>query len=86
LRFLGHGPAAIGGMWRETARTIAHSGGLVSILTHCERGFSGNPGMLAAYRDFLHWITDLPDYEVVRPADLVDRLDRMEEDGDARVI
>jgi len=53
LRFLGHGPDAIVAMWKRCADRIRRSRGVVSLLTHCEARFSGNPAMLEAYRRFL---------------------------------
>lgn len=53
LRFLGHGPQAILDMWKSCADLIRRSRGQVSLLTHCEARFSGNPPMLDAYRRFL---------------------------------
>lgn len=53
LRFLGHTPGEIARLWIECAETIARSGGIVTLLTHCERRFSGNPAMLDTYRRFL---------------------------------
>lgn len=76
LRFLGHSPAQIGKLWRDTAGHIAASGGVVNLLTHCEAGFSGNEPMLRAYRSFLEWLTNDPRFEVMLPVALVDRLDR----------
>jgi len=75
LRFLGHAPAEIGALWRETALRIARSGGIVCLLTHCETGFSGNAPMLAQYRGFLEWVANDARFEFSRPVDLVDRLD-----------
>jgi hypothetical protein len=75
LQFLGYSSLAIGKLWREIAVTISRSGGVVSLLTHCERGFSGNNRMLAVYRDFLEWLASDSRFEFVRPADLVDRLE-----------
>lgn len=86
LRFLGHRPEAIGRIWRETTQIIVRSGGLVSILTHCERSFSGNAGMLAAYRNFLHWTAGEPGFEFVRPADLIARFDLIQAGADACAI
>jgi hypothetical protein len=48
---------------------------MVCLLTHCEAGFSGNPPMLAQYRAFLEWVATEPQFEFLRPVDLVDRLD-----------
>jgi peptidoglycan/xylan/chitin deacetylase (PgdA/CDA1 family) len=76
LRFMGFGPRDVGRLWCEVTETVAKSGGIVSLLTHCERSFSGNPGMLAAYREFLEWVAGEPRFEFVRPRDLVERLDR----------
>jgi hypothetical protein len=75
LRFLGYQPQAIGALWRDTAVTIARSGGIVSLLTHCESGFSGNPAMLAAYRGFLEWLAGDSRFEFTRADQLVERLD-----------
>jgi len=76
LRFLGHSPMEIGALWREIALHITRSGGLVCLLTHCESGFSGNPAMLAQYREFLTWVAAEPRFEFLRPMDLVQRLDQ----------
>jgi hypothetical protein len=75
LRFLGHSPAEIGALWRDTATRISRSGGMVCLLTHCEGGFSGNSPMLAQYRAFLEWVAAESRFEFLRPMDLVDRLD-----------
>jgi len=75
LRFLGHSPKEIGQMWRQAALRIHASGGTVNLLTHCEAGFSGNPPMLRAYREFLEWIAADSGFEVMLPAALVERLD-----------
>jgi peptidoglycan/xylan/chitin deacetylase (PgdA/CDA1 family) len=57
LRFFGHGPDEIRDLWIACARTIARSRGVVVLLTHCEKRFSGNPGMLQAYEDFMDFIS-----------------------------
>jgi hypothetical protein len=79
LRFLGYEPAEIGRLWRASAETIARSGGIVCLLTHCEAGFSGNAPMLAVYRDFLEWAASEPRYEFIRPSDLIMRLDQLQQ-------
>jgi peptidoglycan/xylan/chitin deacetylase (PgdA/CDA1 family) len=56
LRFLGHSPREIARLWIDCADLIGRSGGIVMLLTHCERRFSGNAGMLDAYRRFLHYV------------------------------
>jgi hypothetical protein len=78
LRFLGYDPPAIGTLWREMAETISRSGGIVSILTHCEKGFSGNPPMLAVYRGFLEWLANDARFAFMRSDALVDQLDGTE--------
>jgi peptidoglycan/xylan/chitin deacetylase (PgdA/CDA1 family) len=60
LRFLGFSPSEIADMWIDCARRIARSGGVVMLLTHCERRFSGTPPMLDAYRRFLDFIRSEP--------------------------
>jgi peptidoglycan/xylan/chitin deacetylase (PgdA/CDA1 family) len=61
LRFLGHSPREIARLWIECADLIARSRGIVMLLTHCERRFSGNPRMLDAYRRFLAFIAEAGD-------------------------
>jgi peptidoglycan/xylan/chitin deacetylase (PgdA/CDA1 family) len=75
LRFLGHGPREIGRVWRDVAERIWASGGVVSLLTHCEARFSGNRAMLRVYEDFLAWLAADPRFEFVLPNELVARLD-----------
>ena len=61
LRFLGHTPDEIVRMWIHCADLVARARGVVVVLTHCERRFSGEPGMLEAYRRFLEYIRDRPE-------------------------
>ncbi len=75
LRFLGHSPQTIARMWMECADIISRSGGVVTLLTHCERGFSGNPAMLSAYETFLGRIAADPRFAFMLPRELVQRLD-----------
>ena len=56
LRFLGYTPDEIVRVWIECADLIARSRGIVVLLTHCERRFSGHPRMLDAYRRFLDYV------------------------------
>lgn len=43
-------------MWERTAGEIAAANGVVVLLVHCERRFSGNAPMLEAYRRFLEFV------------------------------
>src|SRR5262249_37711846 len=61
LRFLGHSPREIADLWIRCADTIARARGIVTLLTHCERTFSGNPSMLDAYGRFLDHVAGAPD-------------------------
>lgn len=56
LKFLGVGPGEVFELWKECAEVISRSGGVVVLLTHCERAFSGHPRRLEAYRRFVEWI------------------------------
>jgi len=56
LRFLGYEPGEILELWIDCAKQISRSGGVVVLLTHCEKRFSGNADMLHVYRDFLDYI------------------------------
>lgn len=77
LRFLGHDAGEIAQMWLDAAALVSRAKGIVTLLTHCERGFSGNPAMLAAYRRFLTAIAADDRFAFVLPRDLVLRLDRL---------
>jgi peptidoglycan/xylan/chitin deacetylase (PgdA/CDA1 family) len=61
LRFLGYPPDEIVAMWVECADLVRRSRGVVVLLTHCERRFSGGSGMLGAYRRFLDHLRDRSD-------------------------
>jgi peptidoglycan/xylan/chitin deacetylase (PgdA/CDA1 family) len=63
MQFLGYSPVEIGAMWRENAETIAAARGIVCLLTHCEKRFSGNPPMLDAYRQFLEFLRCTPRFD-----------------------
>jgi peptidoglycan/xylan/chitin deacetylase (PgdA/CDA1 family) len=71
LRFLGYGPREILGIWRECAERIASSGGVVSLLTHCEQRFSGNPSMLDSYRRFLDFLAGDQRFAFATPASVM---------------
>jgi hypothetical protein len=74
LRFLSYKPADIGHLWRETTATVVRSGGIISLLTHCEGHFTGNPAMLSVYRDFIEWLASDARFCFTRPRDLVEQL------------
>jgi peptidoglycan/xylan/chitin deacetylase (PgdA/CDA1 family) len=74
LRFLGYKPADIARMWIDCAGLVARSGGVVTLLTHCEAGFSGNTAMLAAYRQFIETMAGDPRFVFQLPRRLVDTL------------
>jgi len=61
LRFLGHSPDEIVRLWIHCAGLVARARGVVVLLTHCERRFSGEPGMLDAYRRFLDYVGERPE-------------------------
>ena len=74
LRFLGYSPDEIAQAWIECAEIVGRSGGVVVLLTHCERRFSGHPYMLDAYRRFLDWVRGRPDrFAFSAPSDVIDR-------------
>ena len=56
LLFLGHSPSEILQLWIKSAQLISDSGGVVVLLTHCERRFSGQPKMLKIYNEFLSYV------------------------------
>ncbi len=73
LRFLGHSPVEILRLWKSCADVVARASGVVVLLTHCERHFSGNAPMLDAYRGFLEWIRENPRFVWATPADVLSR-------------
>ena len=69
LRFLGHRPDEILRLWIDCAAFVARARGVVVLLTHCERRFSGHPAMLDAYRRFLeHAAADASRFAFSTPA------------------
>ncbi len=70
LRFMGYSPREIYKLWIDCAEKIAYSGGVVVLLTHCERRFSGNDGMLDTYKRFVEYISSSDTYKWSTP-DLV---------------
>jgi peptidoglycan/xylan/chitin deacetylase (PgdA/CDA1 family) len=61
LRFLGYSAPEIARLWIECAETVSRARGVVVLLTHCERRFSGNGPMLSAYASFLEHIRTADD-------------------------
>ena len=72
LRFLGYQPREILELWIACAETIARSGGVVVLLTHCEERFSGNRPMLEIYARFLEHIAGDPRYAWSTPMSVLD--------------
>ena len=71
LLFLGHDAEEIVAMWQSCAEMVARARGVVVLLTHCERHFSGGAPMLHAYRTFVEWIRDHPRFAWSTPADVL---------------
>lgn len=67
LLFLGYRPDEILEMWISCAELIARSGGVVTLLTHCEAHFSGSQAMLNVYRRFLEYVSTSNKYEWSTP-------------------
>jgi len=73
LRFLGYPPDEIAALWASCADLIARSRGVVVLLTHCERRFSGDGRTFDAYLRFLDHVRTHADRFVFRRAtDVVD--------------
>jgi peptidoglycan/xylan/chitin deacetylase (PgdA/CDA1 family) len=73
LRFLGYRPREIVDIWIECAGLVARSRGVVVLLTHCERRFSGHPRMLQAYGQFLETVRGRSDrFTFSRPGSVLD--------------
>ena len=78
LLFLGYKPEEILALWRDCARTVAASGGVVCLLTHCEDEFSGAPRMFDAYRRFLDMLAADDGFAFTTASALVDALEKQE--------
>lgn len=74
LAFLGYRPDEILSIWRDCAERIAESGGVVSVLTHCEARFSGNAAMLSVYAQFLQYLRASPKFAFTTTTDVLERL------------
>jgi hypothetical protein len=73
LRFLGHSPREILKLWTDCAAKIARRGGVVVLLTHCERRFSGNRDDARVYRQFVEHVASSPEhYAFSTPAAVLD--------------
>jgi peptidoglycan/xylan/chitin deacetylase (PgdA/CDA1 family) len=71
LRFLGCSPDEILRTWIDCAELIARSRGVVVLLTHCERRFTGHPAMFRTYCRFLEYLRNQADRFVFSTADAV---------------
>lgn len=69
LRFLGYGPDDIARLWIDCADEIAASRGVVVVLTHCERRFSGTAAMQRAYRRLLDHVASSARFRFARAVD-----------------
>lgn len=74
LWFQGFGPEEIFQVWKKCAHQIARSGGVVVILTHCERRFSGSEPLGGVYERFLNYLAAHSDFTYSSPVDLLNRL------------
>jgi len=75
LKFLGHSPSEMVRMWIDCAEAIARSCGVVVLLTHCEKRFSGNPAMLNVYERFIDYVRDkAARFAFSTPGELVPRV------------
>lgn len=56
LLFQGFNPGQILKLWKNLSETIIRSGGIVHLLTHCEKRYSGNKIMLETYKEYISYI------------------------------
>jgi peptidoglycan/xylan/chitin deacetylase (PgdA/CDA1 family) len=75
LLFLGYQAEEIGRMWIADAEAIAFARGTIVLLTHCESRFSGNPRMLAAYRQFVEFVAGSSRYRLAKAACVASAVD-----------
>jgi len=74
LWFQGFKPEEIFQVWKKCAHQIARSGGVVVLLTHCERRFSGSDPLGGVYERFLDYVAAHPDFNFSSPVDLLNRV------------
>ncbi|MGA2735613.1 MAG: hypothetical protein ABSG35_23845 [Syntrophobacteraceae bacterium] len=71
LLFLGYSAALILETWFACANAISKSGGVVVLLTHCEKRFSGNSAMLKIYSQFLEFISTSEQFFFATPEEVL---------------
>ncbi|MEW5691887.1 MAG: polysaccharide deacetylase family protein [Candidatus Hydrogenedentota bacterium] len=73
LLFLGYSPSEILKMWIELSELISESGGIVVLLTHCEKRYSGNSAMLNIYEKYLTYLKNFEKYRFFTIYDYIDK-------------
>ena len=74
LLFLGYTPLQILKLWIELSNIIAKSNGVIVLLTHCEKRYSGNTAMLDVYRQFISFIANSNLFKFQRAYDVISLL------------
>lgn len=70
LYFLGYKPEEILATWINCAKKISESGGVIVLLTHCEKRFTAAPIMFSIYEQFLEYLTQSGRYDWSTPEEL----------------
>lgn len=70
LYFLGYKPEEVLAIWINCAKKISESGGVIVLLTHCEKRFTAAPRMFAIYEQFLEYLTQSGQYDWSTPEEL----------------
>ncbi len=73
LKALGYSPKESLELWIQCGEEISRSGGVVVLLTHCERRFSGNSKAIDAYRRFLDHVSGSDRYVWSTPGEVLER-------------
>ena len=74
LRFTLHGNGAISELWREKCAWIRGVGGLATLAIHAEPQLSGGKGFRRVLADFLAWLKEQGDVEVLLPREVAARV------------
>jgi peptidoglycan/xylan/chitin deacetylase (PgdA/CDA1 family) len=74
LRFLGYSRAEILALWQQCSEEIRRAGGVVCLLTHPDRRFTGGSDLLRAYRDFVEWLASQPGFAFALPAEILPKV------------
>lgn len=75
LRFLGYSARAILALWQQCSEEIRRAGGVVCLLTHPDRRFTGGPDLRSAYREFVEWLASERGFAFALPSEILPKVE-----------